>query len=350
MIPIDVPAAAVAVNWALDRCWWRRLAGCIPSRQPAAPGVDGERKSSRDGGELRDRAGFGSRHQHDLVGELDLVADRYGWFTGTPRPAPFALPRQDVSAFPGERPAPRRPDGRYSVLYIGDSMASSTKDALSTQLPAWHFSQLTFGGTAPCDWSGGRVKDLAASVEPDLVVFSFLGNNLTPCTGGATGQALTDNFFTHLATICRDVAPARCVAVGQPALGPWVSSSFLSVEQPTDMYRREARGRPVGLRRRRRGRRVVVGLVRGRVPQQRRHPLQRRRRRSLRPDIGRLPDCDRFLTAAVPLERSPRRRRSGSRRWTTRGGRALARLSCRTLTSDEIPRGARDVREQGGES
>ena len=236
-----MPAAAVAVNWALDRAGGDGWLAAYPAgnQQPLV--------STVNAGRAETVANFGivpvSVAGISTISSVsaDLVADRYGWFTGTPRSAPLALPRQDVSAFPGERPAPRRADGRFSVLYIGDSMASSTKDALSAQLPAWHFAQLTFGGTAPCDWNDGRVRNLAASVEPDLVVFSFLGNNLTPCTGGATGQALTDNFFTHLAAICRDVAPARCVAVGQPALGPWVSSSFLSVEQPTDMYRREAR-------------------------------------------------------------------------------------------------------------
>ncbi|MGD9701747.1 MAG: SGNH/GDSL hydrolase family protein [Acidimicrobiia bacterium] len=241
VIPIDVPAAAVAVNWAIDRVGADGWLAAFPAGNPR-PGV-----STVNAGRSETVANFGivpvSVAGISTISSMsaDLVADRYGWFTGTPRAAPIALPRQDVAAFPAERPAPRNPDGRFTVLYVGDSMAWSTKDALSDDLAGWHFAQLTFGGSAPCDWNDGRARDLARLVAPDLVVFSFIGNNMTSCTGGAIGQALTDNYFVHLAEICDDVAPARCVAVGQPTLGPWVASSFLSVEQPTDMYRREAR-------------------------------------------------------------------------------------------------------------
>jgi hypothetical protein len=126
------------------------------------------------------------------------------------------------------------------VLYVGDSLAWQTADPLRQQLPGVAVDLFVYGGTAPCDWVD-RVAAYADVYEPDVVLFSFLGNNLTEPTGHATGGALLSQYRDDLHEICAIVAPARCVAVGQPALGPGVPRN-IEGDQPTTMYREEAAG------------------------------------------------------------------------------------------------------------
>jgi hypothetical protein len=148
-----------------------------------------------------------------------------------------------VAPWHGQEPTARRPDAGWSVLYVGDSIAVDTASALRSGLPGWRVESLTFGGTAPCDWVGPALRGALDRAEPDVVVFSFIGNNGTPCTDGTTGWRLHRRYLAALVSICAAAAPARCVAVGQPALAPWVEPN-LPEGEPTATFRREAeRGR-----------------------------------------------------------------------------------------------------------
>jgi hypothetical protein len=122
------------------------------------------------------------------------------------------------------------------VLYVGDSMAWTSQHDLAALLAPWRLDTATFGGTAPCDWID-RVRDAVAIERPAIVVVSFLGNNLTPCTGGATGDHLLDAYGRDVTTICRSAWPARCLVVGQPTVPAEVGWTMPPGDQPTTMYR-----------------------------------------------------------------------------------------------------------------
>jgi len=77
------------------------------------------------------------------------------------------------------------------ALLIGDSLAIEAG-------PTWQFvlernglvpEVHTFGGTAPCDWTG-PVEELVEERRPAVVVFSFVGTTFTPCTRGPRGEPL----------------------------------------------------------------------------------------------------------------------------------------------------------------
>ena len=80
--------------------------------------------------------------------------------------------------------APPRP---RAVLF-GDSLAVEVG-------PVWQFllgadvetEVWAFGGTAPCDWFS-KIEELVEHRRPDVVVFSFLGQGLTPCMRGPRGE------------------------------------------------------------------------------------------------------------------------------------------------------------------
>ena len=146
------------------------------------------------------------------------------------------LAATSVEGLDAPTPAPPPPPRR--VLYVGDSMAWATAGELQDRLPGTQVDALVFGGTAPCDWARGAVADHPQPV--DAVVFSFIGNNMTECAGHATGDALLAQYRDDLTAICEQAAPARCVAVGQPALGPAVDRNLGPGDQPTSMYRHEA--------------------------------------------------------------------------------------------------------------
>jgi hypothetical protein len=161
--------------------------------------------------------------------------------SGAPRadvdgPSPTAEPASAISPYAGTVPAPRTPDGTWRVLYVGDSLAYETEQHVRSLLAGDDVELMTFGGTAPCDWVD-RVIDHAVAAGPDLVVISFLGNNITPCTGNAVGQPLLDAYERDLTNLCAAVSPARCVLVGQPTVPIEVGWNMPAGDQPTTMYR-----------------------------------------------------------------------------------------------------------------
>jgi lysophospholipase L1-like esterase len=86
----------------------------------------------------------------------------------------------------------------------------------------------------------GPADSVLAVARPDVVVFTFLGNNLTACAGGLTGDNLLAQYAADLEELCRRVAPAPCVAVGQPALGPDVVRNLPAPDEPTALFRERA--------------------------------------------------------------------------------------------------------------
>ncbi len=140
---------------------------------------------------------------------------------------------------PGSR-TPRSGSG-WTAVYLGDSMSVATTAELEAALPGWTVVPRNFGGTAPCDWSDPtELARFFAATRPDVVVFSFIGNSITTCTGHRTGVALLDEYRADLVAICRAATPARCVAVGQPTLGPTVGRTLPGPDEPTTMYRHHA--------------------------------------------------------------------------------------------------------------
>lgn len=86
------------------------------------------------------------------------------------------------------RPAP---PPKPAALLIGDSLTVEAG-------PMWKLilghrgvvpEQHSFGGTAPCDWFGD-IESTVATLRPAVVVFSFVGTTLTPCTRGSHGEPL----------------------------------------------------------------------------------------------------------------------------------------------------------------
>jgi hypothetical protein len=149
-------------------------------------------------------------------------------------PATTAPNDPTTIATPPVDPQPRVPE---HALYVGDSIAWQTSGTLQELLPDTEFDTLVYGGTAPCDWVSA-VNNYPHEV--DVVLFSFMGNNLTEATGHATGEALLTQYRDDLKKMCAALAPARCVAVGQPVTGPDVERTFGVDGEPTDMYQHEA--------------------------------------------------------------------------------------------------------------
>ena len=155
-------------------------------------------------------------------------------------PAPAQLGFQRVAPWPAGSREPRSQRG-WTAVYLGDSMAVETTDELKAALPGWRVVPRNFGGTAPCDWADvDAIAELVAETRADVVVFSFIGNSITPCTRHRSGTELLGAYRADLVSICRAAAPARCVAVGQPALGPNVGRTLPAPDEPTSMYRHHA--------------------------------------------------------------------------------------------------------------
>jgi hypothetical protein len=138
-----------------------------------------------------------------------------------------------IATVPGD-PQPRVPE---RVLYVGDSIAWQTSGPLQELLPDTEVDTLVYGGTAPCDWVSAVTN---YPHEVDVVLFSFMGNNLTEATGHVTGEVLLTQYRDNLKVMCAAVAPARCVTVGQPVPGPDVELTFGVDGEPTAMYQHEA--------------------------------------------------------------------------------------------------------------
>jgi hypothetical protein len=119
-------------------------------------------------------------------------------------------------------------------------MAQLTVCLLQAELADWTVIDVTYGGTAPCDWVDHPWLADALGSAPDLVVFSFIGNSITECTEQAIGPTLLDAYERDLLTICAMAEPARCVAVGQPVLDPGISRTLPGPDEPNGMFRSHA--------------------------------------------------------------------------------------------------------------
>ena len=174
------------------------------------------------------------------TGLLDAAAPTSAVTSTSLAPATPELGYQRVAPWsPGSR-SPRSASG-WTAVYLGDSMSVATTAEFQAALPGWNVIPRNYGGTAPCDWSDpAALATFFAATRPDVVVFSFIGNSITPCTGHRTGTALLDEYRADLVAICRAAAPARCVAVGQPMLGPTVGRTLPGPDEPTTMYRHHA--------------------------------------------------------------------------------------------------------------
>lgn len=96
-----------------------------------------------------------------------------------------------VAPAPAPSPAPRP---RHVVVY-GDSYvdesAAAIRAAFAAEMPGRTVTIRSHGGTAPCDWTSRLRADLDA-LKPEAVVFAFTGNMLTPYTGAALFQVVSD--------------------------------------------------------------------------------------------------------------------------------------------------------------
>lgn len=104
-----------------------------------------------------------------------------------------------------------RGDTNPTVLVYGDSIAEETQGALTAALGnGWNAVYRVFGGTAPCDWTTWAARDIRA-FRPDVVLTSFVGNNLTPCMQqngqGLVGPAYAEQYRLHL-TLLAEAAVA----------------------------------------------------------------------------------------------------------------------------------------------
>jgi hypothetical protein len=113
------------------------------------------------------------------------------------------------------------------VVVYGDSIAEETAGQLSATLgDGVAVVYRVLGGTAPCDHVAGVVRDMRA-YKPDVVYTSFIGNNLTPCTGGATGDALKANYMQALTSI-GSAAKAHGAKVVFSTSPPAANSTFVA--------------------------------------------------------------------------------------------------------------------------
>jgi hypothetical protein len=59
-------------------------------------------------------------------------------------------------------------------------------------------------GLAPCDYLD-EIRQRVRTNPPAVAVLAFVGNNLTACTGGVTGQALVDNYRYYAEAITNEL-------------------------------------------------------------------------------------------------------------------------------------------------
>lgn len=113
---------------------------------------------------------------------------------------------------PAESQAPRH------VVLVGDSLAWEAGEAFryAAGTAGWRTTELTAGGTAPCDFLPALVE-LATREPIDRVIVSFSGNALTPCIAGASGAALLLRYEADLWAMRQVVPKARFVLAGQPS-------------------------------------------------------------------------------------------------------------------------------------
>lgn len=218
-IPVE-GASAVAVNWAMvdaaDDGWAAVAAAHTPWTGTSSLNVEHDGTAANLAVTAVSTAGVVAR----VSVSTDLVADLQGWFTGAAA-QPVPLANEGISPFGDVVPAPH--DGvQRRILFVGDSLGEQSLPWVVSGLPGWRVDSLVYGGTAACDWID-LAGDVAAATHPDLVVFTFVGNALTPCTGFLRGVPLLQGYLSDLDRLCAAVSPAPCVAVGQPVLAPWVA-------------------------------------------------------------------------------------------------------------------------------
>jgi hypothetical protein len=235
------PGSALAANWTIVDAAERTWVGARGARTPFSE----TSTVNAETGETAANFAITPATTAGVVAFADgvshLLADVAGWFTGPTAEVP-PVPFGAVSPYGPVRPGPRSADRTWRVLYVGDSLAVDTQDEVAADLYGLYVESVTYGGIAPCDVREGEAAALIAASAADLVVLSFLGNNLTPCTGYATGEALLQSYLVDLAEICASVAPARCIVVGQPALAPGSSPAMPPPDQPTMAFRESADG------------------------------------------------------------------------------------------------------------
>lgn len=84
-----------------------------------------------------------------------------------------------------------KPVPKPIALLIGDSLTVEAGPTWQRMLDVHGIrpEQHSFGGTAPCDWFGDIDKTVD-ELRPAVVIFSFVGTTLTPCTRGDHGEPL----------------------------------------------------------------------------------------------------------------------------------------------------------------
>ncbi len=118
---------------------------------------------------------------------------------------------------------PERDDLKVSVLVYGDSIAEETSSALTSALGTdFSVAFRVFGGTAPCDWVPQVARDLRA-FKPDVVVTSFIGNNITPCAA-VDDLKLVEVYRSALSSIAVESSAAGATVV--LATSPRVVAGF----------------------------------------------------------------------------------------------------------------------------
>lgn len=96
-------------------------------------------------------------------------------------------PRGDATSTPARPAAPARP---VRVELWGDSLSWEARGPFTASVAAHGHANVrvrVYGGTALCDWLPD-IQSQLASFRPQVVVFQFSGNNLTPCVETASGR------------------------------------------------------------------------------------------------------------------------------------------------------------------
>ncbi len=118
------------------------------------------------------------------------------------------------------------------VAIVGDSLIEQSRDQFAAHADALGLTVETaaFGGSAPCDWLS-TFRDLAES-PPDVLIWSFAGNDSTPCINPGGGpprdpQTIADAYAEQVPEILdlfagsgTEVYVVQPPPVGEPASEP----------------------------------------------------------------------------------------------------------------------------------
>jgi hypothetical protein len=159
-----------------------------------------------------------------------LLVPACGSGRGDATPPPTSAPIVDVGGIGIAVYAPRAayegtladdtdaPAGLAGVAVFGDSLTVQAWDYLRglARYGGLPFSGDRISGTALCDWRE-EIDQRLAGEPPAFLVFGFAGNNVTDCTGRATGSALGDVYERDAREV---VAQARRVGTHVVIVGP----------------------------------------------------------------------------------------------------------------------------------